>query len=125
MMRRASGMVAVEFGVNTRMAHPLQYRQKSRAPEDRLQRADVPAHEEDLEFGIAFDQPVDELPDRLGFAGQPHLGHQADTRVEIPPDQHDPFARQEHRAVGVTEIIVGIDDHAHAWRQRAPPDAGF
>jgi hypothetical protein len=57
---------------------------------------------------------VDEVADGLRFIGEAPLADQGNPRIEIPSDQHDPLLCLHHGSAGMAEIIIGIDDDAHA-----------
>ena len=112
-VRTAGRVETVELGMDPRMLHPPRQREDVRAAHERLERADVPPQQEDLELGIALGEPIDEVADRLRLAGFTVRSDEVDACVEIPADQHDPTTRLKHREPGVLEIVVGVDEHAH------------
>ena len=120
MVRGAQRRGAVESRVDARMGHPAHQREDGGAAEQRAQRADVPAQQEDLEVGIALYQPKHEIAQGVGLARQPLFG-QFDARVEVPADQHDAPPRLQHRLAAGLEVIARIDDQPRPRRRLPPP----
>ncbi len=123
-MRPRGRMMPVELGMDARMPHPLHHREQGRAAEQRLDRTGIPAEQEDLELGLAFDQPQDEGAERRRFAGAVDPGFELDPRIEIPADQHDPPLGVEHGDARLAEIFLRIDDHGHLVRAFDTPAFG-
>lgn len=121
-MRRSGRVMGVELHMDARMPCPLPHGEQRLAAKDRLQRADVPAQQIQLQLRIALDQPVEEIADRLRPVDVHAIADQRDTRVEIPSDQHDALLRRGEGFARHAEIAVGVDDYRQAVRPLDPPD---
>jgi hypothetical protein len=121
MVRGAQRRGAVEPRVDARMGHPAHQREDRRAAEQRLQRPDVPAQQEDFQLGIALHQPQHELAQRARLAREALVGER-DAGVEVPADQHDALPRLQHRLAAGLEIGARVDDQPGACRRLPPPE---
>ncbi len=110
-VRGGDGVMAVQLGVDALVRHPLHDGEEGPPPEQRLDRAGVPAEQENLQLRLTLDERVDEVAHRLARC---LVMVQNDARVEVPADQQDLPPRIQHRAACHTEIFLRIDDDRHA-----------
>lgn len=124
MVRRAHGMRPVDFEVQARVGEPIEHEHRRHSACEGTERTDVPLEQINIETGSTFGKPFEEFTEFVRSLESCTLGFELDPGVEIPPDQHDAFFRPEHRRLGVTEIVGGVDYAGQPLRSRNSPAGG-